>query len=267
MLVSITVPEQLLAQLSAELREADASALPLAPLSERHPSLTVDDAYAIQRHGIASRIAAGQSIVGHKIGLTSEAIQKQLGVDQPDFGAITNGMVVPNRGTIAMDSLISPRVEAEFAFRIGKDVSASPSREELLDAIDGVSIALEVIDSRVADWKITLVDTVADNASSALVVVGEWVEATPKLLASLPALKISLSQDQVEQVVGSGAAVMGDPLASVLWLAQAIGHYGDSFRANQFIIAGAVAAAVPLSAGSEWSSRGDDLPGVRFHTL
>lgn len=263
----MTIPAELLAQLSAELLQADRSALPVAPLSERHPSLDVDDAYSIQKHGIATKIAQGRTIVGHKIGLTSAAIQKQLGVDQPDFGAITDEMVVPNRGTIALDSLISPRVEAEFAFRLGKDVPTSPSREQLLDAIDGVLIALEIIDSRVADWKITLIDTVADNASSALVVVGEWVEVTGELLASLPGLEISLSQDQAEKVVGPGAAVMGDPLASVLWLAQAIGRYGDSFKANQFIIAGAVAAAVPLTAGSEWSGRADDLPGVHFHTV
>ena len=261
---SSKIPADLIASLSDELLAADQSAEAIAPLSVRYPDLSVDDAYSVQKRSVAQKVAAGRHIVGHKIGLTSEAIQQQLGVDQPDFGVITDEMVVANRGEVSVRSLIAPRVEAEFAFRLGKELPPTPSREQLVDAIDGVAVALEIIDSRVADWKIALVDTVADNASSAKVVVGEWVEATPELLSSLPKLQISLSQDQVEKVVGPGSAVLGDPLESVLWLAQAIGRYGEHFRASQFIIAGAVAAAVTLTPGSEWSARADDLPGVRF---
>ncbi len=254
------------AHVAEDLWRAESSTLAVAPPSETNAGLSVDDAYRIQGINLARRIAAGESRVGHKIGLTSVAIQQQLGVDQPDFGFITDRMMITNGGTLAVDSLIAPRVEAEFAFRIGKALPASPGRDELRAAIDGVALALEVIDSRVADWKITLVDTIADNASSARMVHGAFRDATPELLDSLPASVIELDQDGDVQVSGPGSAVMGDPIDSLLWLASAIGNFGDSFGVGDVVIAGAVAAAVTLIGGVTFSASSPGFDSVRLHT-
>ncbi len=253
-------------RIAGDLRQAESSGHPIPPPSQTTAGLGVDDAYRIQRENLEQRLAAGERRVGHKIGLTSLAIQQQLGVDQPDFGYLTDQMIIENDGSLAVDSLIAPRVEAEFAFRIGKSLPASPSRHELRDAIDGVAVALEVIDSRVADWKITLVDTIADNASSARMVHAAFRPATPDLLDSLPSSVIELDQDGVVQVSGPGSAVMGDPIDSLLWLAQAIGNFGDAFRAGDVVIAGAVAAAISLGAGVSFGASCSGFDTVRLHT-
>jgi 2-keto-4-pentenoate hydratase len=254
------------ARVAEELRRAEASALAVAPPSETSPGLGVDDAYRIQRINLDRRLAAGETRTGHKIGLTSLAIQQQLGVDQPDFGFITDQMMIPNGGSIAVDALIAPRVEAEFAFRIGKGLPPSPSRGQLVEAIDGVAVALEIIDSRVADWKITLVDTIADNASSARMLHGEFRAATAELLDSLPASVIELDQDGEVRVSGPGSAVMGDPIDSLLWLGQAIGAFGDAFDVGDVVIAGAVAAAVPLVGDATFSATCPGFDTVRLRT-
>jgi 2-keto-4-pentenoate hydratase len=254
------------AQAAEQLWHAEASKRAIAPLSQTNVGLTVDDAYRIQRINLERRLVDGELQVGHKVGLTSVAIQQQLGVDQPDFGAITDRMMIPDGGSIAVDSLIAPRVEAEFAFRIGSSLPSSPTRDQLRGAIDGVAVALEVIDSRIADWKITLVDTIADNASSARMVHGAFRAATPELLDSLPKLVIELNKDDVVQVSGPGSAVMGDPLDSLLWLASAIGGFGDGFEVGDVVIAGAVAAAVPLVSGVTFSAVCEGFDTVRLET-
>jgi 2-keto-4-pentenoate hydratase len=254
------------AHVAADLWRAGSTLDPIAPPSETSPGISVDDAYRIQRINLDRRLAAGETRVGHKIGLTSLAIQQQLGVDRPDFGFITDRMMIENGGTIAVDSLIAPRVEAEFAFRIGKALPASPTRYELRDAINGVAIALEVIDSRVRDWKITLVDTIADNASSARMVHGSFQAATSELLDSLPKLVIVLDQDDETRVSGPGSAVMGDPIDSLLWLAQSIGNFGIAFAAGDVVIAGAVAAAVPLVGGVSFSATCPGFDTVLLNT-
>ena len=246
------------------LADAEAGRTPIEPITQAFPELSVADAYAVQRWNIQRRTDAGERIVGRKIGLTSLAMQRQLGVDQPDFGAITDRMVIPDGGEFDLTSLIAPRVEAEFAFRIGRDLPASPGAEELADAIDGVAVALEIIDSRVADWKISLIDTVADNASSARIVHGEFAPATPELLRGLPGTVITFFRDGEELGSGPGSAVLGDPLVSLDWLAGAIGAYGDRFAAGDVVLAGAVAAAVVLTPGSRWSAHADGLPPVSF---
>ncbi|SFI78134.1 MULTISPECIES: 2-keto-4-pentenoate hydratase [Microbacterium] len=253
-------------RLAADLEKAEQERLPIAPPSAQWAGLDLDSAYRIQRVNIARRLDRGEHIVGHKIGLTSLAMQQQLGIDSPDYGAITDAMVIVDGATFDTSELISARVEPEFAFRIGTDLPVSPSLDELTAAIDGVCVALEVIDSRVADWKITLVDTVADNASSARVVWGEMAPATPELLAALPGLVISLRRDGQEIASGPGSAVLGDPLASVRWLAGVIGSFGERFRAGDFILAGAVSAAAPFDAGVQWSASADGLRPVSVTT-
>jgi 2-keto-4-pentenoate hydratase len=262
----VTLPTIDHAHVADALWRAEASTDAIAPPSQNHPGLSVADAYRIQRINLDRRIAAGESRVAHKIGLTSQAIQKQLGVDQPDFGSITDAMMIDNGGSLDVGALIAPRVEAEFAFRMGAALPPSPTRAQLLAAIDGVAVALEVIDSRVADWKITLVDTVSDNASSARMLHGAFREATPELLESLPELVIELRQDDAPQVSGPGSAVLGDPIESLLWLARAIGDFGDSFSEGDVVIAGAVAAAIPLVGGVSFSATCPGFDAAILHT-
>lgn len=243
-----------LRRLADDLHRAEVDRAPIAAPSSTAPDLTVDDAYAVQRTNIDRRLAAGERVVGRKIGLTSRAMQEQLGVDSPDFGIVTDAMVVADGADLDLSQLIAPRVEAEFAFRLGSDLPPSPTRGELLAALDGVAVALEVIDSRVADWRIGLVDTIADNASSARIVTGPFASVTPELIASLPDVVVTLSQDDVVVVEGPGSAVLGDPIVSLLWLADAIGAYGESFAAGDVVLAGAVARAVDLVPGASWAA-------------
>jgi 2-keto-4-pentenoate hydratase len=255
------------AHLADELWRAESSGQAIAQPSQTNRGLSVDDAYRVQRNNLERRLAAGEIRAGHKIGLTSLAIQQQLGVDQPDFGFLTNRMIIENGGSIAVDSLIAPRVEAEFAFRIGTALPPSPKRDQLRESIDGVAVALEVIDSRVADWKITLVDTIADNASSARMVHGAFRPATAELLDSLPSAVIELDRDGDVQVSGPGSAVLGDPIESLLWLAQAIGSFGESFAVGDVVIAGAVAAAIPLTDGSSFGASCPGFDTARLQTV
>ena len=162
---SIAASTDTFSKLADALATASRTGTPIPQPSASLPGLTVDDAYRVQSINIARRLAAGERAVGHKIGLTSLAMQQQLGVDQPDFGVITDAMVVPNGGIVDPATYIAPKFEAEFAFQIGAELPPQPTLEQLRAAISGVAVAIELIDSRIADWKITLVDTVADNAS------------------------------------------------------------------------------------------------------
>lgn len=251
---------------AGELREAETTRSGIAPLTDRFPGLSVDEAYRIQRAGLEHRIAAGEVLVGRKIGLTSLAIQRQLGVDEPDYGAITDAMVVENHGELDPGSLLKPRLEAEFAFEIGENLPTNPTFEQVAAAVTGVAVAIEVIDSRVADWRIKLADTVADNASMARVVWGEFVPATPELLAELPDTVIALLSDETEASAGPGSAVLGNPLTSLHWLAQALGAQGDSFAAGDRVLAGAVAAAVDFTPGHRWTAHAAGLPAAVIHS-
>lgn len=250
--------------LAEALHRAEEDRRPIPPLSLTSPGLTIESAYRIQRHNVELRLAAGERQVGHKVGLTSRAMQQQLGVDQPDFGVLTDRMQIANGGTFDPRTLIAPRIEPEFAFRIGEDLPPAPDLAQLRAAIDGVAVALEIIDSRIADWKIALVDTVADNASSARVVWGEFAPADEGMLTALPGREITLRQDGAVAATGAGSAVLGDPLVSLHWLATAIGAFGERFRAGDRVLAGAVCAAVPLTADSEWQTAAPGLAPVRF---
>ncbi|KAE8765598.1 2-keto-4-pentenoate hydratase [Georgenia thermotolerans] len=236
------------------------------PSTTTNPGLTVTDAYAVQGANLARRYAAGEKPVGHKVGLTSLAMQQQLGVDEPDFGVITDAMVTANGGTVDPATMLAPKLEAELAFRIGSALSVGPTLEQLRAAISDVAVAIELIDSRVEDWKIALVDTVADNASSAGIVVGPWAPATDELLDSLPNVVVRLLRDDEEVAAGPGSAVLGDPLVALHWLAGAIGAYGQSFKPGDIVLAGAVAASVPLDPGVTWSATAEGFDPVVVHS-
>ena len=160
-------------RLADQLWQADQTAVPIPPLTDQHPDLSIEDAYAIQSVNIDRRIQNGERICGRKIGLTSQPMQELLGVDEPDYGVLLDGMFVEDGDEIDLGRLVQPRVEAEMAFIMERDLEGpGANTASALRAIAGVLPAVEIVDSRVADWKIKLVDTVADNASSGLIVMG-----------------------------------------------------------------------------------------------
>lgn len=264
-MTTLRAPEDaVLVDLAEQLRRAEADRVGLAPLTERC-ELSSQDGYRIQAINTAHRIQAGQRIVGRKVGLTSLAMQQQLGVDEPDFGVIFENMLIEDGAVLYVDQLVAPRVEAEIAFRLGSDLAGGDvTDEDARRAIADVLIALEVIDSRIADWKIKLPDTIADNASSARMVVGPSLPATPELVDELVRTEITLTEDGVVTASGPGAAVLGHPVRAVSWLARRLSEVGEGLKAGDLVLAGAVHASVALTRGTEVAASAAQLGQVRL---
>ncbi|WP_246051082.1 2-keto-4-pentenoate hydratase [Nocardioides guangzhouensis] len=231
------------------LRSAAVTHTPCAPVRDLIGSTDLAAAYAVQQRLTRDRVEAGGVIVGRKIGLTSEAVQQQLGVDQPDFGVLFHDMRVPEGTPVSMARLLQPKVEAEIAFVLGADLDGEVSRSAVVAAVDHAVAALEVVDSRVAGWDISIADTVADNASSGLFVLG--------------AQRLTLAQFDPRQTrvtvrvgggvasTGAGVACLGDPLLALSWLATTVRDLGEPLRAGEVVLAGALGPMVVVEAGSE----------------
>jgi 2-keto-4-pentenoate hydratase len=234
------------------LFDADADQAPIGPLTERFPAIDLADAYAVQQVNLNRRLHAGRVLVGHKIGLTSEPMQTLLGVDEPDFGYVLDDMVVPNGSAVSRRSFCAPRVEPEVAFLL-RDPLRGPgvTPDDVGAATEAVAVALEIVDSRIADWKLTLRDTVADNASSGAVVLGPWI---PLDGIDLPSARASLQLNGTEVDSGLGEAVLGDPAAAVAWLANALAPFGTHILPGQFIMSGSFTAAAFIHSGDSAST-------------
>ncbi|MGY1608378.1 2-keto-4-pentenoate hydratase [Geodermatophilus sp. SYSU D00700] len=239
----------LLERIADELATAAATRTPVPPPSTVHPGLAPEDAYAVAAVGIGRRRAAGARLLGHKIGLTSAAMQRMLGVDEPDYGALLDDMLVPDGGSAAPARWCQPRIEPEVAFRLGARL-AGPGLgvDDVLAATEAVAPALEIIDSRVADWRITWWDTVADNASSAAFVVGPWTPTTAA--GDLAALDVALAVDGEVVEHGSSAAVLGHPATAVAWLAEALAGHGAALEAGAVVLSGSCTRAVDVRPGT-----------------
>lgn len=233
-------------QLAARLREAEDARRPIPPLIESEPGLTIADAYAVQRCCRRLRLDAGERLVGRKVGLTSRAMQEMLGVEQPDYGGLLESMVIASGGTVDTARLIAPRVEAEVAFVLDRaPTGPGVTREGVLAATRAVVPSLEVIDSRIADWRITIVDTIADNASSAMAVLGAE-QALDGL--DLERLEVELEVgDHTER--GRGDAVLGHPAEPVAWLANALADYREELEPGDIVLPGALCRAIPVERG------------------
>ncbi|NIE72936.1 2-keto-4-pentenoate hydratase [Pantoea sp. Ap-967] len=220
----------------------------VARISERFDITSLADAYAVQDINTRVALAQGRRLSGRKIGLTSLAVQQQLGVDQPDFGMLFADMEHRDGSDIETSRLIQPKAEGEIAFVLGRDLpNADTTLSELLRAVDHVLPALEIVDSVIQDWKITLVDTVADNASSGLYVLGK----TPVLLSGLD-LSVEgmvLEKNGSQASLGVGAACMGNPLDACLWLARTMAEAGRPLQAGDVLLSGALGPMVSVSAG------------------
>jgi 2-keto-4-pentenoate hydratase len=239
---------QTVVSLADALWEAERTRNPIDPLTDGHPDLVVEDAYAIQTYNIDRRVADGARIVGRKVGLTSRGMQDLLGVDEPDFGVLLDDMIVEDGDEVDLSSMLQPRIEAELAFVMETDLAGpGVSTANALAAIAGVLPAVEIVDSRVADWRIKLVDTVADNASSGRLVVGGRMRGVTEV--DLRLIGMALSRDGEVIDTGAGAAALGNPARCVAWLANKLGRLGAKLNAGDVVLPGAVHRMVVVKPG------------------
>lgn len=244
------------------LAAAEATATPIAPLSERFAGLDADDAYAIQQLQIADKVAAGRVVRGHKVGLSARAMQEMLGVDEPDYGHLLDDMFVAEDDLVPATDFCHPRIEPEVAF-----VLRSPLRgpgvhvADVIAATAFVLPALELIDSRIADWRITLADTIADNASSARVVLGG--RGVSPLDVDLRTIGVALRRNGELVDTGTSAAVLGNPATSVAWLANTLHRFGVGLEPGHVIMPGSCTRAVDVAAGDTITADFTGLGTVR----
>jgi 2-keto-4-pentenoate hydratase len=234
----------------ARLSQAQATGVPCAPVRDLIGTEDLDAAYAVQQGLVRGRLAWGARVVGRKIGATSEAVQTQLGVDQPDFGYLLDDMDVSADDPISMRTLLQPRVEGEVAFVLAQDLDLPEdeiTREAVRAAVDVALPALEIVDSRIDKWAIGFTDTVADNASSGLFVVGTDGRSLDDFEPRDVTMSLTINGE--ERSSGNGAACLGDPLEALRWLAVQARRFGDPLRAGHLILSGALGPFVPFAPG------------------
>jgi len=222
----------------------------ISPLLEQDPDITLQDAYAIQLHIVNRRVVAGETVVGKKIGVTSKPIQDFLGVYEPDFGQLTSGMIRSEADGVDLNQLIQPKAEAELAFVLAHDlVGPGITATDVLRATAYVSPCFEIVDSRIRDWKLKIQDTVADNASCGVYLLGD-VKGDPRKIDITMAGMVLRKNGELFST-GVGAAVQGSPVNAVVWLANTLGRLGLPFRAGEVILSGSQSALVPVTNGDE----------------
>lgn len=253
--------------LADELYAALAGRHTIPPLRHRGLDLTIDDAYAISLAFLDRRLATGERVIGKKIGVTSKAVQDMLGVDRPDFGFITDAMEVADGGTvdIAGRKLIAPRAEAEIGFILARDLRGpGVTQADVQAATEAVLPCFEIVDSRIANWDIGLVDTVADNASCGVFVLGP-ARVDPRGL-DLADVHVRVLKNGEFLSEGLGSAVQGSPLASVAWLANTLGAYGVTLNAGDVILSGSLVPLAPAAPGDHFEMHLSGIGGasIRF---
>ena len=225
----------------------------IEPPSTQHNGMTIDDAYQVSRHFLARRQTEGEKVVGKKIGVTSAAVQDMLGVHQPDFGFLTDVMQVPDGGTVSLaaHNLIQPRAEGEIAFVLARDIQGPDVTEaDVIAATDYVCPCFEIVDSRITDWRIAIQDTIADNASCGVFLLGE-ARADPNAL-DLAEVAMTIQKNGEHAAEGKGSAVQGHPATAIAWLANTLGAYGIPLLAGEIILSGSLAPLLPARAGDHF---------------
>jgi 2-keto-4-pentenoate hydratase len=239
--------------LADALWQAELTRSPVPPLTDRFPDLTVEDAYNIQTHNIDRRFAGSAVIRGRRIGMTSRASQDLYGVREPNFGALLAEMFLDDGDEIGFESLIQPRIQAEIAFVMAADLAGpGVSTVDALQAIGGVLPAIGVVDSRIAQWRIKIQDTVADNGSAARVVLGSRL--FPVMGLDLCHLGVLFLRNGSPIDSGAGAAVLGNPVRCVAWLANKLGTLGSGLRAGDTVLSGALHRMVPVRPGDTYKA-------------
>ena len=238
-----------IARYGDELFDSLISRVPIDPLTEREPGLGIADAYKIQEHAIRRRLALGDRVVGKKIGLTSRVVQQALGVDEPDFGQLLASMVATD--SIAVSGMIQPKIEGEVAFLLERDLKGPGiTNADVIRATHSVLPCFEIVDSRIRNWRIKLPDTVADNASAGMFVLGDCAVDVKDVDLSTCGMVMEKNGELV--CTGAGAAALGSPINCVAWLANALGRFGITLRAGEIILSGSLAAMVPAAAGDHF---------------
>lgn len=235
-------------QLGDELYQALSARQMVEPLSNRHPDISIEQAYRVQQRMLARRLEAGERVIGKKIGVTSQAVMDMLGVFQPDFGWLTDGMVYNEGEAVPAASLIQPKAEGEIAFVLKKTLKGpGVTAAEVLAATEGVMACFEIVDSRIRDWKIRIQDTVADNASCGVFVLGDRL-VDPREV-DLGTCGMVLEKNGEIVATGAGAAALGHPANAVAWLANTLGALDIALEAGEVVLSGSLAAMVPVKAG------------------
>lgn len=239
---------ELIRALGDELYEALRERRTLEPLTARHPDITIEHAYRIQQRMLARRLDAGERVVGKKIGVTSRAVMDMLGVFQPDFGWLTDAMVYGDGQAVPADTLIQPKAEGEIAFVLRRSLKGpGVTAADVLAATEGVMACFEIVDSRIRDWQIRIQDTVADNASCGVFVLGERLVDPREVDLSLCGMVLEKNGEVL--ATGAGAAALGHPANAVAWLANTLGALDIGLEAGEVVLSGSLAAMVPVRAG------------------
>jgi 2-oxopent-4-enoate/cis-2-oxohex-4-enoate hydratase len=246
-----SISTHVLEQLGDQLYTALRTATTIPPLTEKHPELTLEQAYQIQQRLMTRRLQDGEKIIGKKIGVTSKAVMDMLGVHQPDFGYLTNAMVISEGEAIARGLLIQPKAEGEIAFVLKHDLTGPGiSAADVIRATAFVMPCFEIVDSRIQDWKIKIADTVADNASCGLFVLGDTAVGIDDI--DLYTCGMVLEKNGEVVATGAGGAALGSPVNAVAWLANTLGALGISLKAGEVILSGALAAMCPAMPGDQF---------------
>ncbi len=256
---------KLIERLGDELYESLVTRKTIVPFSTRYPEMTIEDAYHVQQRMISRRLEHGERIVGKKIGVTSKAVMNMLGVHQPDFGYLLDGMVYNEGESIEIDTLIQPKAEGEIAFLLKKDLKGpGVTAADVLAATEGVMACFEIVDSRIQDWKIKIQDTVADNASCGVFVLGDKLVDIGDIDLGLVGMVLEKNGEIV--VTGAGAATMSHPVNAMVWLTNTLGALGIALKAGDIVLSGAMGAMVPVSRGDNLRITIGEIGGcsVRF---
>jgi 2-oxopent-4-enoate/cis-2-oxohex-4-enoate hydratase len=261
-----TLSDEAIARYGDELYRALRETQPVEPLTAREPGITLDDAYRIQLHLIERRVRCdGEHVIGKKIGVTSQVVMDMLNVQQPDFGHLTSAMAFADGAAINIDTLIAPKAEGEIAFLLERDLAGPGiTNADVLRATRAVMPCFEIVDSRVRDWKIRIEDTVADNASSGVFVLGDNAVDSRNIDLALTGMTLEKNGEIV--ATGAGAAALGHPANAVAWLANTLGRVGMRLKAGEVILSGSLASMVTVKAGDHLrvSLGGIGSAAVRF---
>jgi 2-keto-4-pentenoate hydratase len=250
-------------ELAADLAQAERSKQAIAPLTDGNPEIDVVDAYEIQLINIRQRVAEGARVVGHKVGLSSEAMQKMMNVDEPDYGHLLDEMEVFEDKPVPAGKYLYPRVEVEVGFVLAEDLpGAGCTEDDVLASTAAFAPAIELIDSRITDWKIKLCDTIADNASSAGYVLGA-ARVLPKDI-DIKTIDAVLTRNGEVVAKGRSDAVLGNPVTSVAWLARKVADFGVRLRAGDIVLPGSCTRAIDARPGDNFLAEFDGLGSVRL---
>lgn len=255
-----SVGKQVIADAADRLAAAARTGATCDPVRDLIGDNDLDAAYRVQSMNVSGLVAGGRRVIGRKIGLTSPAVQQQLGVEQPDFGVLLDGMDCTSDVEVISTRLLQPRIEAEFAFVLSRDISAPITAADAPKYVSEVYVAFEIVDSRITDWNISLADTVADNASAGLFVLGDRVALAEA--ADLDSATMTMTEDGAAVSNGTGSDCLGSPWNALVWLANTVLSYESGLGAGEIVLSGALGPMVPVRPGSTYIACVDGLGSV-----